>query len=103
MELIGDTKNLNEFSKLHLKAYSEGSYYTLIHGDINYETLFREAPSLEAVYNLFINGIKPKDGTILKLPPDDIVGFYLINGHDTLGHEDSNFIAVNMLEIRYYL
>lgn len=93
MSLSNDIEYLNEFSKLHLRAYNEGTYYTLIHDNINYEVLFKNAPSLEAIYNIFINGFKVESGEILKLPSDDIVGFYLINGHEILSQEDVNFIS----------
>lgn len=91
---LADIDHINEFSKLHLKAYNEGTYYTLIHNGINYETVFKETPSLEYIYNSFVTGIKFDDGTILKLPLDDVVGFYLVNGHDSLNDADFNFIKM---------
>lgn len=84
--------NINEFTKLHLKALRENTYYTLIYKDVNYENLFREAPSLESVYKIFFEGIQFEDGYELRLQLDDIVGFYLINKNNMLTSNDVVFL-----------
>lgn len=83
--------SLNEFSKKHLKALREGSYYTLIHGNVNYETYFRDATSITKIYKGFFDGINFEDGTSLKLPDEDIVGFYAFY-HNTISPEDLKFL-----------
>lgn len=74
---------LNEFTKLHLKALNESSYYALIKDDINYERKFVDARSLLEVVQFFGDG---------KLPIDDIIGFYLLY-HHSLTSDDQNVLA----------
>jgi hypothetical protein len=94
MEVFDESLHLNEFTRTHLKAYRENSYYTLIDGDRNYENEFRKANYLYEIYYLFINGIKLSNGNLLKLPPDDIIGFYIVNKEDgNANEEDIKFIS----------
>lgn len=84
--------HLNEFSKLHLKALRETSYYTLIRKDINYEEdFFRKNRPLEEIYEGLHKGITFDDGYVIKLPFDDILGFYLI--HNNISRDDLGFIS----------
>lgn len=84
-------ESLNEFSKIHLKALYEGSYYTLIHNNVNYENYFRDATSIIQIYGGFLNGIKFEDGDSIILPADDIIGFYGLY-HPTFTPEESKFL-----------
>ena len=77
--------SLNEFTKLYLRALEEKSYHTLIKDGFNYETLFRDAKTVSSIYTFF------KDE--MKLSNEDIIGFYLNNGHDNLGHDDIALVA----------
>ena len=86
-------ETLNNFSKLHLRALKENTYYTLIRKGINYEDFFRKAKSFKEVYDIFFNGIKFEDNYEIKLPLDDIIGFYLVNGNN-FSQEDINFISI---------
>uniref|UniRef100_A0A6C0BBX8 Uncharacterized protein n=1 Tax=viral metagenome TaxID=1070528 RepID=A0A6C0BBX8_9ZZZZ len=87
------SNTLNDFTKLYLRALSENSYQTLIKDNFNYEITFREAKSMSSIYNQFISGIKFDDGSEIKLSTEDIVGFYLNNGHNNLENEDLAIIA----------
>ena len=52
-------KSLNEFTKTHLKALENDTYYTLINDDVDYENLFfRSGKKLSEIYETLINGIK---------------------------------------------
>lgn len=92
--------SLNDFSKKHLRALREGSYHTLIFGDINYETYFRDATSIIQIYDGFFNGIKSEDGSDLKLPIEDIVGFYAIY-HSNFSKEELDFL-IQRLNVSSY-
>lgn len=84
--------SLNDFSKQHLKAFRENSYYTLIHGNDNYELWFKDAKSLREIYSQFFDGIKLSDGTDIKLPTDDIIGFYSIY-HSVFSDDDLTLMS----------
>lgn len=82
--------SLNEFTKKHMKALREGSFYTLINGNDNYEKLFG-AHDIKTIYKFFANGISTEDGFNLKLPPEDIVGFYALY-HNNFNKSDIQFL-----------
>lgn len=84
---------LNSLSVLHLRAKNENTYYTLIKDDVNYEEYFRQGKSLKELYDIFFMGIKFDDGSYLKLPLEDIVGFYLLNKiNKNLSSKDIEFL-----------
>lgn len=83
---------LNEFSKRHIKALNENTYHTLIENGVNYEDYFKNATSLESVYKIFNDGIKLEGGLELKLSRDDIVGFYMVDGHESFSTQDVEFL-----------
>lgn len=85
-------ESLNEFSKIHLKALREDTYYTLIRGDINYERFIKEATSIDQIYGKFINGIKFEDGSSITLPKEDIIGFYALH-HKNFTPEEITFLT----------
>lgn len=84
--------HLNDFSKLHLKALKEDTYYTLIKDDVNYEDYFRKGFSLEQVFKIFNDGITFPNGYIIKLPFVDIVGFYFLYDHSNTAEIDTKFL-----------
>jgi len=87
---MGDTTN--NFTKLYLKALQLNTHYSFLRGDINYEDYFKGTESFETVFNFFSNGIPFEDGTEIKLPKDDIIGFYLINKNNKITEEDIAFL-----------
>lgn len=91
---------LNNFSRRFLKSLKENSYYTLIINDNNYENYFKQGHSFEFLYNFFnINPVRIDDKNILKLPFDDILGFYLVN-KNSISQNDENFIkSINNTDI----
>ncbi len=78
------TDILNDFTKLYLRCLEENCYSGLIRNGVNYEQYFRTAKNISSIYELFHDE--------LKLTLEDIVGFYLINGHENLGSEDLNLV-----------
>lgn len=76
---------LNDFTKLYLRCLEENCYVGLIRDGINYEQYFKTATNLSSIYSFFRND--------LKLSNEDIVGFYLNNGHENLGTDDINLLS----------
>ena len=88
--------HLNDFSRLHLKALKEDTYYTLIKDDVNYEDYFRRGFSLEEVSKIFTEGITFQNGYIIKLPFSDIVGFYFLYDHSNTVDTDIQFLQKSL-------
>lgn len=93
-------KSLNEFTKTHLKALENNSYYTLIIDNVDYEKIyFKSGKLLSEIFDNLNRGIKISETKELKLSPYEIIGFYFINEPKTSYTNNYDFLKLKFSSV----